>query len=326
MISEELFDKILLEPALQGAEKLCIVSGFASAAMVSRHFEILNHYKKPINIELIVGMCPYEGISLSNHLGFLQMVEDRFKKRFVCSYVFNGPPVHSKLYIWLKNEEPFYGFTGSANYTQPAFIGFQKEVMAVCDHKLGYRYFESLSSDTIYCNHIQVEDSIRIYNDKYYAQVKRDEKVGGGMHYQGDLDAFQKITVSFLDKNGDLPQRSGLNWGQRHEENREPNQAYIRLPARIYKTDFFPNRTIHFTIITDDNKVLICTRAQDNGKAIHTPHNNSLLGEYFRNRLSLASGIPVSKDDLLRYGRTDVDIYKIDEETYFLDFSVNNNG
>ncbi len=117
-----------------------------------------------------------------------------------------------------------------------------------------------------------------------------------------------------------MPTASGLNWGQR--EGREPNQAYLSLRSSVYQTDFFPARTIHFTVYTDDNKVLICTRAQDNGKAIHTPHNNSLIGEYFRNRLGLTSGEYVTKDDLFAYGRTDVDFYKIDDETYFMDFSV----
>jgi len=72
--------------------------------------------------------------------------------------------------------------------------------------------------------------------------------------------------------------------------------------------------------------VLICTIAQDNDKAIETPQNNSLIGEYFRNRLGLGYGAYVSSLDLQRYGRTDVDFYKIDEETYYMDFSVPING
>lgn len=110
--------------------------------------------------------------------------------------------------------------------------------------------------------------------------------------------------------------------GQRPVEGREPNQAYIKLPSSVYKTDFFPPVAVHFTVLTDDNKVLICTRAQQNGKAIHTPHNNSLIGEYFRHRLGIPSGDPVTKENLLDYDKTDIDFYKIDDETYFMDFSV----
>lgn len=42
-----------------------------------------------------------------------------------------------------------------------------------------------------------------------------------------------------------------------------------------------------------------------------------------RNRLGLANGQYVTRQDLERYGRTDVDFYKIDEETFYMDFSVN---
>jgi hypothetical protein len=75
-------------------------------------------------------------------------------------------------------------------------------------------------------------------------------------------------------------------------------------------------------VLTDDGKELICVRAQDNGKGLHTTLNNSLMGEYFRYRLGLPSGSFVRKKDLLKYGRTDVDFYKIDDETYLLDFSI----
>ena len=89
-------------------------------------------------------------------------------------------------------------------------------------------------------------------------------------------------------------------------------------------TEFFPERPVHFTILTDDNEVLICTRAQDNGKAIETTHNNSLLGKYFRRRLNVPLGALVTVEHLQTYGRTDIDFYKIDDETYRMDFSPRN--
>ena len=61
---------------------------------------------------------------------------------------------------------------------------------------------------------------------------------------------------------------------------------------------------------------------QQNNKAITTPARNSDLGEYFRNRLGLANGDFVTREDLDRYGRTDVIFIKLDEETYYMDFSV----
>ena len=55
---------------------------------------------------------------------------------------------------------------------------------------------------------------------------------------------------------------------------------------------------------------------------ITTPASNALLGEYFRNRLGLANGAYVTAADLRSYGRTDVTFIKIDEEHYYMDFSI----
>ena len=50
------------------------------------------------------------------------------------------------------------------------------------------------------------------------------------------------------------------------------------------------------------------------------------MGKYIRTRLGLNSGEFVSKPDMVEYGRTDVTFTKMDEETYFMDFSVRTDG
>lgn len=61
--------------------------------------------------------------------------------------------------------------------------------------------------------------------------------------------------------------------------------------------------------------------AQDSGKALHTPENNSILGRYLRNRMGLPSGIYVTREHLDRYGRTDIEFRRIGPKLYQLDFS-----
>jgi hypothetical protein len=325
MIQEHLFEKVLIEPAKEGADHLYIVSGYATAAMAFHHFEaVKKELGKNITIKLIVGMCPYDGISLGNHKAFQQLVSNDLSGYLECSYIINPPPVHSKLYSWFEGDMPVRGFIGSANYTQNAFSSNQREILADYDPVLGYDYFQSLISDTYYCDHQEIESYVEVYRDTYYARRKKEQFERQGLQLvnseEPDCKGLPTVRISLLDRYGNLPQRSGLNWGQR--DGREANQAYIKLQNTVYRTDFFPLRTVHFTIRTDDNKILICTRAQDNGKAIETPHNNSLIGEYFRYRLGIPSGNPVTKADLVRYGRTDIDFCKIDDETYFMDFSV----
>ena len=67
--------------------------------------------------------------------------------------------------------------------------------------------------------------------------------------------------------------------------------------------------------------VLECCRAQDGDKAIETPHDNSEIGRYFRNRLGVPFGEPVERKHFEAYGRFNVRFYKIDEENFFMDFS-----
>ena len=59
-----------------------------------------------------------------------------------------------------------------------------------------------------------------------------------------------------------------------------------------------------------------------NRKAIHTTENNSIMGRYFRRRLRIPLGERVYVQDVLNYDRTSVRVYKIDSETYFMDFGV----
>lgn len=331
MITKNLFDKVLVDPVKNGADTLYVVSGYATAAMTFHHFDSLKKEQgKQIRINLIVGMCPYDGLSLSNHKAFQQLASVDFPDHFKCSYIVNAPQVHSKAYAWFQGEKPVNGFIGSANYTQNAFSKSQRELLISCDSTLGLDYFKSLISDSVYCTHNEIENYIEIYRDTYYSRRKKEHLERQGLHLitseKTDLQDLPAVKVSLLDRHDNIQKTAGLNWGFRQDNisRRNKNEAYIQLRPEVYKSDFFPKRSIHFTVLTDDNKILICTRAQkdEQGHAIETPHNNSLIGEYFRNRLGLPNGAFVTKDDLLRYGRTDVDFYKIDDETYFMDFSV----
>ncbi len=328
LFTESLFSRVLLQPAQNSANDLYIVSGYASSAMAFHHAENLKQQGSDINIHLIIGMTARDGLSKTNHLGFKNLMEHELVGKFECSYLINRSPVHSKVYSWLSNKEPMTGFTGSVNYSQQAFIGkHQGEVVTECNPIQAYNYYQSLIDDSVFCTHQDAEDIIARYSDNRIVQPSQ-ETIKEDRNGCDSTFGLEKITVSLISQQlGDVAPSSGLNWGHRKKNkdkyNRNPNQAYIQLSSEIYKSDFFPVRATHFTISTDDGKTLICTRAQKDaqGHAIETPHNNSLLGEYFRHRLGVANGELVTLNDLHNYGRTDIDFYKVDEENYFMDFS-----
>ncbi len=320
-LTNNLTKTVLSSPAIEGCDHLYIVSGFASATMASKHLEMLNKLNKHVKIELLIGMCPTNGILRKDHISFCKLTDEQFPENFDCRYLVKSPSVHSKVYSWFKSDTPFCSFSGSANYTQKAFSSSQREQMLKFSGKDALDYFQALLPDTLDCRDSGVEEIIQFY-DSNEAVKQNKEGTLDEASKEKISEKFESVKISFLADDGSLPERSGLNWGQRPELNRNPNQAYIRLVSKIYSSNFFPPKGEHFTVLTDDGLQLLCVRAQENGKAIQTPLNNSTLGEYFRRRLGLSSGSFVTKEDLLNYGRTDLEFYKIDEETFFTDFKV----
>ena len=337
MITDNLFEQVLVDP-FEPNSTLYIVSGYASATMVSRHFNRLVGdgrrragfiRRQDLRIELIVGMAAHDGISQKDHEGF-QEISREYSGLFVCRYVAYSPPVHSKTFAWYSDDVPKVGFTGSANYTQRAFGNLQREAVIEHDAESARNYFDIIRQYTIDCSDPHVTSLVTVYSEPGYSmrlnvedaeELEDDESIPG--IDAEDLAQLPHKIISFLDRQGNLPQQSGLNWSFRTGYVRnDRNQAYIRIPAHIANTDFFPPVGDHFTIITDDNINLICSRAQQNAKAIHTPHSNSIMGRYFRHRMNLPLSKQISTNDIRNYGRTDVDFYKIDDETYYMDFSV----
>lgn len=323
MIYTDLYNEVLIKPCQEGADSLLIISGFASATMAYSHLKDLNEKRLKAKINLLIGMCPSDGVSLSNHNGFKGIVNSRarsFKNLFMCSYIYKPRPVHSKLYIWHTQDKIYKTYIGSANYTQNAFHR-QREAMAeIKEHNVN-QYIQTLIQDSIYCTHSEVEEHVSIQNDaNYYRRhIHEDGKTANAFQ----VSPMKSVKVSLLSrKTGEVPKRGGLNWGQRLGRN--PNQAYLQLSPEVYKSDFFPIAPQWFIVHTDDFKYLFCRRAEkdQNGQTIHTPENNSLLGEYFRYRLGLASGAFVTRQHLEQYGRTDIDFTKIAGDEYYMDFSV----
>lgn len=308
--------KILFDPLRDEADELYILSAYATPNMLSWYMKNIYHKTSvPIKINLIVGMVPFDNLSVSVHEGFKRIVSSELPHEISsvkCSYVIDKPAEHANLFIWCKSGRPVLAFMGSANFVQSSFVGrHRNELIDVCNQEEAMNYYESVIPRTVYCNHAEIEEYIILRPTHPVLDLE--------CNLVDELDEFDSVTLSLITKSGEPGTRSGLNWGQR--KGREPNQAYIPLPSKIAKRGFFPLEKRHFTAITDDRHQLTLRVEQQNNKAITTPVRNSDLGEYFRNRLGLPNGAYVTRSDLDRYGRTDVKFVKLDDETYYMDFS-----
>jgi hypothetical protein len=342
LLVQNLYSTALVDPIFRKTDlnRLLIVSGYASSAMGFHHLNDLHEQNKFPKVELIYGMIQSDGISRNNHKGFQSLSKSDFPNTFTCLYLGRGEPVHAKVYIWCKDDTPKIAFTGSANYTQSALVKSQRrEVLTECNPSRAFDYFKALRADSINCNDSRISklfsitlktrtgesrDSALLKNENKLPQteIKRSAPTTFILDKNSPFFGLEKTTLSLLDKTGNVPKRSGLNWGQRPELRRNPNQAYLTVRGDLRKRTYFPERGTYFTVLTDDDKIIQCVRAQDGGKGIHTPHDNSEIGKYIRDRIGLASGAPVTVQDLLNYGRTTIDFYKIDDENFYMDFAA----
>lgn len=307
MFTNDLFEEALVAPIKQGCQELFVVSGFATATFVNRHLSQESNFK----INLIIGMPG----NRSDHLGFLSLYK-KFKGRFRGFYITNSPQVHSKVYAWHKDGFPVIGFSGSANYTQPGFTGSQQVNQIVLDDPLAITNFY----DELLLRAIEMRD---FKYDPSSLAITRPTIIGSLFPGQIQWDVPDKrVTISFLDRRGIVSERSALNWGQRPELGREPNQAYLSLRKEARKEGFLPPVGETFTLITDDGVAIDCVVAQDGRKAIHSTFDNSEIGKYIRTRIGVPLGKLITASHLEKYGRTDYSIEKLDDETFYLDLSI----
>lgn len=321
MYTEDTAKKILFSPIKSGADHLCILSAHATPAMASW---LLKSYDEQdisdVSIELIIGTAVNEGISNAYHEGFKKLHGNRYSNNsgnFSCSYIYTQPASLDNLYIWLRNDTPFCAFSGELEFTQNSFLRNRSGTVTEISASDAYTNFETAVQRSAYCTFSEIEEYIIIY-----------ESPLSNSPHGNNSKSISAVSLSLLtSKDGETGKRSGLNWGQRSKRNK--NEAYIPLPSKIAKSGFFPLNKQHFIALTDDHCALLLRVEQQNDKAITTPASNAQLGEYFRKRLNLNNGAFIHAEDLVAYGRTDVTFYKIDDEQFYMDFSVNkeyNNG
>lgn len=310
MLIRNLYKDVLIDPANSGSNELFAISGYASATFANRHLSELSNLK----LNLIIGMPGRR----SDHLGYMNLIS-RFGGRFNGYYLQGSPPVHCKAYAWYNGNNANQGFSGSANYSQPGFFSKYQLNQMTTENPV---HIKDLFDDLL-IRSTAVDKFTFTGLNNIISKIPRTTIAGsvvpGGILWEiPDI----RVRISFLARNGTLPQRSGLNWGQRPDQNREPNQAYLSLKADSRNEGFLPPIGETFTLITDDNTSMDCVVAQQGRKAIHSTLDNSEIGRYIRKRIEVPLGSAISSGDLEQYGRTDYTIEKINEETFLLDLSV----
>jgi len=66
-------------------------------------------------------MTGKDGVPMDMHRGFESLLSEPRAELLKVAYMPTGRAVHTKLYVWLRGDEPMSAFVGSSNFTQNVF-------------------------------------------------------------------------------------------------------------------------------------------------------------------------------------------------------------
>lgn len=336
MYIENLENEILLNPAIElGCTSLKIITGYTDTECILRHLINLSDAGKnhKFSVDMILGMTNGNGLSEKKHESINHLIE-RIKDNpampeFTCRYKIKGVDIHSKVYIWLKENKPVLAFCGSANYSMNAFFK-RRECMTDCDSKEAEDYFNMLVTDTVLATDSSIREKMKFSKSKIIdSEIDEDNLENLSWKMFENKIPLDVCKISLLTADGkDTGRGSGLNWGIRpNGTKRDLDQAYIPYNVQDKKDGFFPLKTDEtmknnpiFKVVPRDFFPFFMRVAQQGNKGIHTAENNALLGKFFREKLGIPSGTLITKGMLEEYGKTYVIFKKYDNDIYTLDF------
>lgn len=304
------------------SDELVVLSGYLGPNPVAR-LETL-----PFNSKVIYGMYGDKGIQNSLHNALLHIHNNVPHVNIYYSQI----PIHSKCYIWKNHNNIQHALIGSANFSTNGLTTPDREILA----ETTYDTFQPLND---YINRV-LTNSILCTN-AVLTQQNQNILTTQNIHA-----TTQFCRMSLLDRSGNVPEKSGLNW-MFSEGHVAFNDAYIAIRKEYIRQypHLFPPKQGFTTvtniggrpnrhndiveIIWDDGvtmDALLEGNQDENGvmypKQFSSFPRKNLMGAYIRRRLGLPNGHFVTLADLTRYGRTHIDISLIDEGIYYFDFSV----
>jgi len=326
MWAEKLKERILLPPTRQ-CNRLVVLAGYGSASFAEDHILSLGGKGSDFQIELTLGMVPWEGIGNASHERY-QRLESVYAGTFQCYYRTNSPRSHAKCYVWLNSQAPVRAYIGSANYSRTAFDGgVQKEIMTQVDETTAWDFVQRETQLRISCSDPSVSKYVSIVPERRWTRIRTINAPLQVPNPPPDLVGVPSVRLPlYIKRTGKTHQGGGLNWSHTPKRMlRDQNEAYIPVSSHVYRTGFFPPKDRLFLVVTDDNQHFECKMTQGTTaepKAIETPDSLAILGRYFRSRMNVPLGSFVSHADLVAYGRDHVDFYRIGDDVYFMDFSL----
>lgn len=313
------------------SNNIIIVSGYVGYQTI----KMLCEQCSDVHITVVYGMYGSERISQPLHLALME-VQRQYSN---ITILYSTIPVHSKIYTWNCDAKIEKALVGSANFSISGMMNDYKEVLSDVEqdtYSTLKEYCDYVLSKAISCNDAEVK-------------FQKVFKASGHSKLVQPLLAKNVCRATLLDRNGMVSKKSGLNWGLSNGHVSE-GDAYIRITSnyiKLFHSLFPPKKYVgmdnpqskgkknrendEVELIWDDGEKMIGLLEGQQTKTINglvypkqlsTSPSKSILGKYLRKRLGVDLNHTITKRDLLRYGRTSIDISLVGEGIYYLDFSV----
>ena len=326
-------DKTVLEMLhnTTSSNNIVIVSGYVGYQTI----KMLCEQCCDVRITVVYGMYASERISQPLHLALME-VQRQYSN---ITILYSTIPVHSKIYTWNCDAKIEKALVGSANFSISGMMNDYKEVLSDVEqdtYSTLKEYCDYVLSKAISCNDAEVK-------------FQKVFKASGHSKLVQPLLAKNVCRATLLDRNGMVSKKSGLNWGLSNGHVSE-GDAYIRITSnyiKLFPSLFPPKKYVgmdnplsngkknrendEVELIWDDGEKMIGLLEGQQTKTINglvypkqlsTSPSKSILGKYLRKRLGVDLNHTITKSDLLRYGRTSIDISLVGEGIYYLAFSV----
>lgn len=308
------------------SDELIVLSGYVGPQPIQR-LRNLNNLSK---IKVVYGMYGEAGIGHQLHNSLILANRSINNLEILYSQI----PVHAKCYIWKNKNEIQNVLVGSANFSSNGLSNPYREMLAETTYDTFQplsEYLSKILENALPCD----SDEIKVGSSNIDNQISDNDQP----------ENLNVCVMSLLDRSGNVPVRSGLNWGLSRGHVSQ-GDAYIRisksyierspnlfLPKQITGVHipqgarvFRQNEIVEY--IWDDGEsmegLLEQTQIIDGKnypKAMCSSPRKNILGKYIRKRLGVDDNHLITKSDLLKYGRTDITLTKQGDGIYYLDFS-----
>jgi len=315
----------VLANELHAADEVWLVAGYVSPEGAERLGLRSIGPLKPIHLG--IGLALAEGLP-GYTLGYLMALATALR-RGGGDVVACSPPAHGKIYVF-RRKMHIVAFVGSSNLTANGMADWVE-----CNVRLEQPLADLVLGEArrLIATGIPIEHAdISVRPPRIGRRLGRTDALDTAEEELGSSGrAAAVLHISFLNSEGRVPERSGLNWWNGGGRPRSPDEAYIPLRSSVLPVarSFFPNQAktgTRFEAVTDDGQrmTMLLEGSQTGGyaKQISSLGDKTVFGRWIlREKLRLPPYTPVTRETLEEYGRDYITFVRLSTGLYLMDFS-----